>query len=79
MLDKKGHNAVVANNGKEGVDLYKNQDFDLVLMDIQMPEMNGYDATQSIRAIEKQTGKHVPIIAVTAHAMKGDREKFLKE
>lgn len=78
MLKKKGHTPVIANNGKKGVELYQNQEFDLVLMDIQMPEMNGFDATKAIREIEQQTGKHVPIIAVTAHAMKGYREECLE-
>ncbi len=65
-------------NGEEAVSLYKKESFDLILMDVQMPLLNGYEATQQIRIIEKDTGKHTPIIGLTANAMKGDREKCLE-
>jgi signal transduction histidine kinase/CheY-like chemotaxis protein len=78
MLCKRGHTVVLAQNGKEAVDALKKESFDLVLMDIQMPEMDGYEATAAIRKKEKVGGKHIPIIAMTAHAMKGDRERCLE-
>lgn len=69
-LEKMGHAVVVANNGREALSLLsKSRDFDLVLMDVQMPEMDGLTATQRIRAAEKNTGRHIPIIAMTARAM----------
>ncbi len=77
MLIKKGHTVVIANNGEEAVSLYKKESFDLLLMDVQMPLLNGYEAAQQIRIIENSTGKHTPIIGLTANAMKGDREKCL--
>lgn len=78
MLIKKGHTVVIANNGEEAVAIYKNESFDLVLMDVQMPVLNGYEATQQIRKIENSTAKHTPVIGLTANAMKGDREKCLE-
>jgi CheY-like chemotaxis protein len=66
----------VANNGKEAYDTFLAQPFDLILMDVQMPEMDGYDATQAIRAAERDS--HVPIVAMTAHAMRGDQERCLE-
>ena len=78
MLTKKGHTIVIANNGEEAVSLYKKEFFDLLLMDVQMPLLNGYEATQQIRIIENSTGNHTPIIGLTANAMKGDREKCLE-
>jgi len=77
LLAKQGHTAVVANNGKEAVEAMASQDFDLVIMDIQMPEMDGLEATARIRAEEKQKGVRVPIMAMTAHALKGDRQRCL--
>ena len=77
LLEKHGHAVTVANHGREAVAALDSQDFDLVLMDVQMPEMDGLEATTVIRAREKQTGKRLPIIAMTAHAMKGDRERCL--
>ncbi|MCP5467681.1 MAG: response regulator [Deltaproteobacteria bacterium] len=77
LLTEEGYDIVIANNGHEVLDLLKKDKFDLILMDIQMPEMSGMEATQAIRQEEQETGKHIPIIAVTAHAMKGDREKCL--
>ncbi|OHB83965.1 MAG: hypothetical protein A2V98_14165 [Planctomycetes bacterium RBG_16_64_12] len=78
LLEKYGHRVVVVNHGREAICALESQDFDLVLMDVQMPEMDGLEATAVIRAKEKRTGGHVPIIAMTAHAMKGDRERCLE-
>jgi PAS domain S-box-containing protein len=77
LLEKRGHHVVVAGNGAEALAAMDEQDFDLVFMDVQMPEMDGLEATAVIRGKEKITGKHQPIIALTAHAMKGDREKCI--
>ena len=77
LLERQGHSVVVANNGKEAVAFAELQDFDAILMDVQMPEMDGLEATALIRGKQKQTGLHTPIIAMTAHAMKGDRERCL--
>ena len=77
LLEKRGLRTLVANNGREALEMLKGEPVDLVLMDIQMPEMDGYEATRRIREQEKTTGAHLPIIALTAHAMKGDREKCL--
>ena len=78
ILDREGHRVVVANNGKEAVAAVRARSFDVVFMDVQMPEMDGLEATAQIRGAEKATGTHVPIIAMTAHAMKGDRERCLE-
>jgi CheY-like chemotaxis protein/HPt (histidine-containing phosphotransfer) domain-containing protein len=77
-LEKWGHTVVVANNGKEALDALEEQVFDLVLMDVQMPEMDGFEATVAIREGEEVTGRHIPIIAMTAHVMEGDRERCLE-
>ncbi|HYK88629.1 MAG TPA: response regulator, partial [Acidobacteriota bacterium] len=77
LLEKQGHKVTVACNGKEALAAHDSREFDLIVMDAQMPEMNGYEATGLIRQREKATGRHVPILAMTAHAMKGDREKCL--
>jgi CheY-like chemotaxis protein len=77
MLRKAGHDVVAAANGQEAVDLVEREPFDIILMDIQMPGMNGLDATRVIRARERQSGEHVPIIAVTAHALNGDSRTCL--
>jgi signal transduction histidine kinase/CheY-like chemotaxis protein len=77
LLEKRGHMVTVAGNGIEALRLLKLSRFDLVLMDVQMPTMDGFQATAAIRKEEKATGKHLPIIAMTAHAMKGDRERCL--
>jgi CheY-like chemotaxis protein len=77
ILTKRGHIVRVAPNGQEALDALKQEGFDLVLMDVQMPVMGGFEATAAIRAVEKATRGHIPIIALTAHAMKGDRELCL--
>ena len=77
VLEKSGHRVTVAENGREAVDLTLHERFDLILMDVQMPEMDGYEATKAIRDRELNTGSHIPIVAMTAHAMQGDRERCL--
>lgn len=77
LMEKRGHTVVLAQNGKEALEVLEQQPFDIVLMDGQMPEMDGFEATRRIREKEKVTGAHVPIIALTAHAMQGDKERFL--
>ncbi len=77
ILEKRGHQVEVANNGREVLQKVSSTAFDAVLMDVRMPEMDGYTTTAKIREQEKTTGRHVPIIAVTAHALKGDRERCL--
>jgi CheY-like chemotaxis protein len=77
ILEKLGHNVQVVNDGREALRRSQAEEFDLILMDVQMPEMDGLEATKAIRAAEASTGKHMSIIAMTAHAMKGDREKCL--
>ncbi|HEX5421974.1 MAG TPA: response regulator [Candidatus Acidoferrales bacterium] len=77
ILKKKGHFVQPVNNGKEALEALACERFDLVLMDVQMPELDGFEATRAIRHQEEQTGQHIPIIAMTAHAMKGDRERCL--
>ena len=79
LLQRKNFKVIEAKTGKEALDIYKNQhdEIDIILMDVQMPEMDGIDATKRIREFELETQKHTPIIAMTAHAMKGDKEQFL--
>lgn len=77
LLEKRGHNVMVAANGRQALDMLAKQGFDLVFMDVQMPEMDGFEATAEIRKSERLTGLHQPVIAMTAHAMKGDRERCL--
>jgi signal transduction histidine kinase/CheY-like chemotaxis protein len=77
LLEKRGHRVALAATGQEAVEALNKGTFDLVLMDVQMPEMDGLDATQIIREKEKKTGKHQPIIALTAHAMSGDRDRCI--
>jgi len=78
MLEKRGHRVVVASNGKEALESLARETFDLILMDVQMPEVDGFEATTAIREKEKREGGHIPIVAMTAHAMKGDRERCLE-
>ncbi|HEY1759154.1 MAG TPA: response regulator [Bryobacteraceae bacterium] len=78
ILEKQGYGVVVASNGVEALKAIEEHDFDLVLMDIQMPEMGGFEATGNIRQKEHPSGTHIPIIAMTAHAMTGDRERCLE-
>ena len=78
MLEKLGHAVVVANNGRQAIDKLDEQTFDMVFMDVQMPEMDGVAATGAIRRSEQASGRHMPIVAMTAHAMKGDKEKCLE-
>lgn len=77
LLEKAGHNVTLAYNGTQAVEIFKNQDFDMILMDIQMPKMGGEEATQLIRSTDK--GKNIPIVAVTAYAMASDREIYLNQ
>jgi len=78
VLKNAGHEAIVAGDGHEAVALYQQEDFDLVLMDIQMPELDGYEATAAIREIQSQRQRRTPIIALTAHASQSDRQRCLE-
>ena len=78
LMEKQGHTVVVAGNGKEALAALEGGQFHVVLMDVQMPEMGGFEAVGIIREREKATGAHIPIIAMTAHALKGDRERCLQ-
>ena len=78
LLEKRGHDVVVAGSGEEALEALEKQAFDLVLMDVQMPTMDGLQATRAIRKAELKSGKHIPIIAMTAHAMVGDMERCLE-
>jgi signal transduction histidine kinase/CheY-like chemotaxis protein len=75
ILENRGHTVTVAAHGREALDLIESHSFNLILMDVQMPEMDGLTATKEIRAREKRTGGHIPIIAMTAHALRGDAER----
>lgn len=77
LLEKKGHTVVIASNGQEALDFLAKESFDLIFMDVQMPGVGGIEATEVIREQEKTSGRHIPIIAMTAHAMHGDRERCL--
>jgi signal transduction histidine kinase/DNA-binding response OmpR family regulator len=77
MLEKQGHAVTVAEDGKKAIAAYEERPFDLILMDVQMPEMNGFEATALIREKQRVSGVYVPIIAMTAHALNGDRERCL--
>jgi two-component system, sensor histidine kinase and response regulator len=77
ILAKQGHQVEVVSTGQAALAALTQQTFDLVLMDVQMPELDGLEATAIIRERERKTGAHLPIIAMTAHAMKGDQEKCL--
>ncbi len=78
MLEKEGHAVTLAGNGRAALAAVAAQGFDLVLMDVQMPEMDGLEATAAIRARQRRSGEHVPIVAMTAHALKGDRQRCLE-
>ncbi|MCS6977050.1 MAG: response regulator [Gemmatales bacterium] len=78
LLERRGHQVRVARTGREALTLLEQEPFDLILMDVQMPEMDGFEATEAIRRREAIHGGHIPIIALTAHAMKGDRERCLE-
>jgi two-component system sensor histidine kinase/response regulator len=77
LLKKQGHSVVATSTGAAALEAYSREAFDLILMDVQMPEMNGHEATRAIRLREKGTGRRVPVVALTAHAVKGDRELCL--
>jgi len=77
LLTKLGHQVKLVENGIQAVSAMENEDYDVVLMDLQMPQMSGFEATAKIRAMEQKYGKHTPIIAMTAHALHGDREKCI--
>jgi PAS domain S-box-containing protein len=78
LLEKLGHRVRLAGTGTEALAALEREPYDLVLMDVQMPEMDGLEATRCLRRGERRTGRHVPVIAMTAHAMKGDRERCLE-
>lgn len=78
ILDRRGHRVTLVGDGKEALAAVQSQEFDVVLMDVQMPVMDGFEAVAKIREMEQQTGRHIPIVALTAHAMKGDREHCLE-
>ena len=77
LLEKDGHDVVVAANGNEALAAWLRQPFDLILMDLQMPEMDGFETTFKIRCAESRSNAHIPIVALTAHAINGDRERCL--
>jgi two-component system, sensor histidine kinase and response regulator len=77
LLEKQGHSVVIVGDGRAALERLENASFDLVLMDIQMPEIDGFEATDIIRKKEERTGTHLQIIAMTAHAMQGDKERCL--
>lgn len=79
MLEQIGHQVDIANNGLEAVEMIQNRQYDIVLMDIHMPKMDGIEASHKIRKLEMKLGEHTPIIALTANAMSGDRERFIAE
>jgi CheY-like chemotaxis protein len=77
LLEKHGFAVSVAEDGRAALAALANESFDIVFMDVQMPEMDGFEATAAIRQQEQSTGTHVPIVAMTAHALKGDHERCL--
>lgn len=77
ILEKRGHSVIIAGTGREALDVLEHETVDVVLMDVQMPEMDGFEATQAIRQREIGRNSHIPIIAMTAHAMSGDRDRCL--
>jgi two-component system, sensor histidine kinase and response regulator len=78
LLEKRGHSVCAVENGREALAAFDAETFDLVLMDVQMPDLDGFETTAAIRERERESGRHVPILALTAHAMKGDRERCLE-
>jgi CheY-like chemotaxis protein len=78
VLKKHGHAVTIASTGVEAIAAFERERFDVILMDVQMPEMGGFEATGVIRARESAYGGHIPIVAMTAHAMKGDRERCVE-
>jgi two-component system, sensor histidine kinase and response regulator len=77
LLERRGYSVSVAGNGREALVAMEREHFDLILMDVQMPEMDGFEATATIRRKERSTGPRIPIIAMTAHALKGDEERCI--
>jgi CheY-like chemotaxis protein len=77
LLEKRGHAVELAVNGLEAVEAWRSNRFDLILMDVQMPTMGGFEATAAIRQAELVSGNHIPIVALTANAMEGDRQRCL--
>ncbi len=75
LLQKRGHSVILASNGREALSLAETEPVDLILLDVQMPQIDGFEATALIRQKEKRTGGHIPIVALTAHAITGDRER----
>jgi CheY-like chemotaxis protein len=78
LLEKRGFEVTVVGDGRAALDALEKASFDAILMDVQMPEMDGFEATAAIRNKEKSTGAHIPIIAMTAHALKGDQQRCLE-
>ncbi len=78
LFERAGHSLAIVENGAEAIEAWKQEPFDAIFMDIQMPVLDGIEATKAIRELEAPTGKHIPIIAMTAAAMKGDRERFME-
>lgn len=78
LLEKRGYVVVAVEDGRQAVDAVEREAYDIVLMDVQMPVMDGLTATRTIRQGEERTGTHMPIVAVTAHAMTGDRERCIE-
>jgi CheY-like chemotaxis protein len=79
VLERRGHTVLVAENGREALEILERERVDAILMDIQMPEMDGFQATAAIREKEKTSGGRVPIVALTANAMRGDGERCLAQ
>jgi CheY-like chemotaxis protein len=77
LLEKQGHGVEIIDNGRDAVELAKSREYDIVLMDVQMPTMDGFEATAAIRALPDKAKAHLPIVAMTAHSMKGDKERCL--
>jgi len=77
LLEKRGHSVTLAASGREALTCVERESFDVILMDVQMPDMDGLETTQCIRERERSSGEYTPIIALTAHTMKGDRERCL--